>query len=114
MHLVTPQLSHDFPSPYLIQYIFFLFYSSTFTRGIHTFSVPPELFKTNRQTLCERLRKIKQIPANSYVLLQGGESETRYCSDHEPLFRQVIYESFFSFTLGTDDIFLNKYSAILF
>uniref|UniRef100_A0A0L8HN83 Xaa-Pro dipeptidase n=1 Tax=Octopus bimaculoides TaxID=37653 RepID=A0A0L8HN83_OCTBM len=62
--------------------------NSSFTRGIHTFSVPSELFKTNRRNLCERLKKIKQIPANSYVLLQGGESETRYCSDHEPLFRQ--------------------------
>ncbi|CAI9735188.1 xaa-Pro dipeptidase-like [Octopus vulgaris] len=91
--------------------------SSSFTRGIHTFSVPSELFKTNRQNLCERLRKIKQIPANSYVLLQAGESETRYCSDHEPLFRQ---ESYFHWTFGVEEpdffgaVHIDSGKAILF
>lgn len=60
-----------------------------FCRGDHTLTVSSELFKCNRKRLCERLQANKNVPKGAIVLLQGGESETRHCSDHEPLFRQV-------------------------
>jgi hypothetical protein len=47
------------------------------------------MFKQNRERLCARLRKNKDVPKGAMVLLQGGEADTRNCSDHEPLFRQV-------------------------
>ena len=52
--------------------------------------VPMVMFKQNRDRLCERLRKNEKVTKGAIVVLQGGESDTRYCSDHEPLFRQVI------------------------
>ena len=48
-----------------------------------------ELFRQNRQRLCERLRKNGKVPKGAIVVLQGGVAETRDCSDHEPVFRQV-------------------------
>lgn len=48
-----------------------------------------DVFKENRNRLCDRLSNNPEVPRGAIVLLQGGESETRYCSDHEPLFRQV-------------------------
>ena len=51
-----------------------------------------ELFRDNRRRLCERLRKNKQVSDGAVVLLQGGEYTTRYCSDNEPLFRQVCLD----------------------
>ncbi|CAF1291995.1 unnamed protein product [Adineta ricciae] len=56
-----------------------------------------ELFKLNRQRLCEALRAHRTLPPDSFVFLQGGTSEMRYCSDHEPLFRQ---ESYFHWAFG--------------
>ena len=47
------------------------------------------MFKQNRERLCERLRKNNNVPKGAIVILQGGESVTRHCSDHELLFRQV-------------------------
>ncbi|ESO90952.1 hypothetical protein LOTGIDRAFT_217473 [Lottia gigantea] len=71
-----------------------------FCRGTHTMEVPMELFKQNRERLCERLRKNSKVPKGAIVLLQGGEAETRYCSDNEPLFRQ---ESYFHWTFGVEE-----------
>lgn len=36
----------------------------------------------------------------SVVVLQGGQSETRHCTDHEPLFRQ---ESYFHWAFGVEE-----------
>lgn len=47
------------------------------------------MFKENRERLCERLRADPGYQAGSVILLEGGVSETRHSSDHEPLFRQV-------------------------
>nr|XP_022342246.1 xaa-Pro dipeptidase-like [Crassostrea virginica] len=69
-------------------------------RGKHTLRVPAEPFVQNRKRLAERLRTTNKVPAESYVLLQGGESETRHCSDHEPIFRQ---ESYFHWAFGVED-----------
>ncbi|KAK3085937.1 hypothetical protein FSP39_010986 [Pinctada imbricata] len=73
---------------------------SAFTRGPHTLTVSAELFKLNRQKLCERLRTNSEVPRGGFVLLQGGISETRHCSDHEPVFRQ---ESYFHWTFGVEE-----------
>jgi Xaa-Pro dipeptidase len=71
--------------------------SDYFWKGGETLKVPWELFKVNRQRLCETLRGHQTLPSDSIVLLQGGTSEMRYCSDHEPLFRQ---ESYFHWAFG--------------
>jgi Xaa-Pro dipeptidase len=71
--------------------------SDYFWKGGDTLKVPMELFQLNRQRLCEALRNHRTLPSDSVVLLQGGTSEMRYCSDHEPLFRQ---ESYFHWTFG--------------
>jgi len=47
------------------------------------------MFKQNRDRLCERLRKNPKVPKGAIVVLQGGEADTRNCSDNEPVFRQV-------------------------
>lgn len=69
--------------------LFTFFIRPAFCRGEHTLRVPAELFTENRKRLAERLRATNKVPAGAYVLLQGGESETRHCSDHEPIFRQA-------------------------
>jgi len=71
--------------------------SGHFWKGGQTHKVPMELFKLNRQRLCEALRAHPTLPSDSFVFLQGGTSEMRYCSDHEPLFRQ---ESYFHWAFG--------------
>ncbi|CAF2940127.1 unnamed protein product [Rotaria sp. Silwood2] len=71
--------------------------SGYFWKGGQTLKVPMELFKLNRQRLCEALRSHRTLPSDSFVLLKGGTSEMRYCSDHEPLFRQ---ESYFHWAFG--------------
>ncbi|UYV63459.1 PEPD [Cordylochernes scorpioides] len=58
-----------------------------YTMGASTLTVPAELHADNRLRLLGRLRG--KVPPKSVVLLQGGESCTRYCSDVEPVFRQV-------------------------
>lgn len=73
---------------------------SFFNRGKHTFSIPAKLYKINRERLCERLKNVKDVTKNAYVLLKGGESTTRFCSDHEPIFRQ---ESYFHWAFGAEE-----------
>ncbi|XP_002735088.1 xaa-Pro dipeptidase-like [Saccoglossus kowalevskii] len=68
-----------------------------FCRGDHTLSVAMDLFATNRRRLCERLRAKEGIPKGAIVLLQGGETKQRYCSDTDEVFRQ---ESYFHWTFG--------------
>ena len=68
-----------------------------FWKGAQTLKVPMELFQLNRKRLCDALRTHRTLPADSFVLLQGGVSEMRDSSDHEPLFRQ---ESYFHWTFG--------------
>ncbi|XP_033754940.1 xaa-Pro dipeptidase-like [Pecten maximus] len=69
-----------------------------FCRGVHTLAVSADLFKINRKRLCEILKN--KVPKGALVLLQGGESETRHSSDHEPIFRQ---ESYFHWTFGVEE-----------
>lgn len=55
--------------------------------GEHTLPVPMELYKLNRERLCERLSKVVDVDA--YVLLQGGSNLSHYCTDVDYIFRQV-------------------------
>lgn len=56
------------------------------------------LYSENRAKLVQALQNSNStIPRSSLVFLQGGPSETRFDSDHEPLFRQ---ESYFCYLSG--------------
>ena len=57
--------------------------------GQDTLRVPMRLFNLNRAALRELLQANSSAPQGSIVLLEGGKQEMRYCSDHEPIFRQV-------------------------
>ncbi|XP_074865114.1 xaa-Pro dipeptidase [Carettochelys insculpta] len=69
----------------------------SFWLGNETLKVPIALFALNRKRLCDQLRKNKDVPKKSVVLLQGGEDAQRYCTDTSILFRQ---ESYFHWTFG--------------
>ena len=51
------------------------------------------LHSENRERLLKRLRE-RGVPDKSVVLLQGGEDPHRYCTDMEPVFRQVSLKNF--------------------
>ncbi|KAK8553308.1 hypothetical protein V6N13_062117 [Hibiscus sabdariffa] len=62
--------------------------------------VPMELHASNRQKLLNSFRQHlsdSSRPHHGFVLLQGGEEQTRYCTDHLELFRQ---ESYFAYLFG--------------
>uniref|UniRef100_A0A0A9ETA7 Aminopeptidase P N-terminal domain-containing protein n=1 Tax=Arundo donax TaxID=35708 RepID=A0A0A9ETA7_ARUDO len=66
-------------------------------------AVPMELHAGNRDRLVATLRgcfSASLRPLRSLVLLQGGEEQTRYCTDHLELFRQ---ESYFVYLFGVRD-----------
>lgn len=72
-----------------------------FDRGPHTLRVPMQLHALNRQRLVDKLSAIPDLKnQKSFVLLVGGVSETRHCTDHEPLFRQ---ESYFHWMFGVEE-----------
>ena len=72
-----------------------------FSMGKDTLKVPMALFRLNRKRLCDQLRTTAGVPAEgAFVVLQGGEQETLYCSDREPVFRQ---ESYFHWTFGVTE-----------
>ncbi|KAJ4759228.1 Metallopeptidase M24 family protein [Rhynchospora pubera] len=62
--------------------------------------VPMDLHVSNRRKLLDSLRHHfadSSRPSHGFVLLQGGEEQTRYCTDHIELFRQ---ESYFTYLFG--------------
>ncbi|KAJ4789078.1 Xaa-Pro dipeptidase [Rhynchospora pubera] len=63
--------------------------------------VPMDLHVSNRRKLLDSLRHhfaaSSSRPSHGFVLLQGGEEQTRYCTDHLELFRQ---ESYFAYLFG--------------
>jgi len=72
-----------------------------FSMGKETLKVPMALFRLNRKRLCDQLRLTDGVPAaGAFVVLQGGEQETLYDSDREPVFRQ---ESYFHWTFGVTE-----------
>ncbi|KAL8234825.1 hypothetical protein R6Q59_020925 [Mikania micrantha] len=63
-------------------------------------AVPMKLYIENREKLLKHLRQNLYSSSRSlhgFVLLQGGEEQTRYCTDHEDIFRQ---ESYFAYLFG--------------
>ncbi|CAL1414194.1 unnamed protein product [Linum trigynum] len=62
--------------------------------------VPMELHVSNREKLLQSIRHHlaeTSRPLQGFVLLQGGDEQTRYCTDHLELFRQ---ESYFAYLFG--------------
>ncbi|CAN0901391.1 Xaa-Pro dipeptidase [Linum grandiflorum] len=62
--------------------------------------VPMELYASNREKLIKSIHQHlteTSRPLQGFVLLQGGEEQTRYCTDHSELFRQ---ESYFAYLFG--------------
>lgn len=57
--------------------------------GQETLRVPMELFRENRERLCEKLRAREDVKPGAVIILQGGEQTQRYCTDTDVLFRQV-------------------------
>ena len=68
----------------------------TFHLGLGTFRVPMALHEANRVKLAEMMPEGSQ----GVALLQGGDQETRYDTDHEPVFRQ---ESYFQYLFGVSE-----------
>ena len=87
--------------------------------GKNTFHVAMSLFRHNRERLCCNLMKETTPPSpNSYVLLEGGQQETRYSSDTDIVFRQVGYQLFFYlfheyYNVGMNDLY-HKHVEIWF
>ncbi|MBA0568068.1 hypothetical protein Golob_005585, partial [Gossypium lobatum] len=74
--------------------------ASTSPSSLSPPKVPMELPVSNRQKLLKSLRQHlsnSSRPHHGFVLLQGGEEQTRYCTDHIELFRQ---ESYFAYLFG--------------
>jgi len=63
--------------------------------GEKALKVSMSLFALNRQNLLNRLRKLPNLPKSSFVVLEGGKSQTRHDTDHEDLFRQVKFIIFY-------------------
>ncbi|KAF8393509.1 hypothetical protein HHK36_021753 [Tetracentron sinense] len=66
----------------------------------HPPEIPMELHAINREKLIQSIRKhltSSHRPLQGFVFLQGGEEQTRYCTDHAELFRQ---ESYFAYLFG--------------
>ncbi|CAL8096915.1 unnamed protein product [Orchesella dallaii] len=74
--------------------------SPYYSMGEHTLAVPASLFSLNRNRLVDRLKNNSSVDKNSVIFLQGGNEETRYCSDVGPVFRQ---ESYFHWTFGVTE-----------
>eukprot|EP00051_Salpingoeca_urceolata_P026513 m.477614 g.477614 ORF g.477614 m.477614 type:complete len:503 (-) comp20885_c0_seq1:124-1632(-) len=62
-----------------------------------THPVPIAMYAENRRRLTQRLQDAEGVPAGAVAVFQGGASNFRYDSDHEPLFRQ---ESSFFWAFG--------------
>ncbi|KAG5547269.1 hypothetical protein RHGRI_013070 [Rhododendron griersonianum] len=62
--------------------------------------IPMKLHEINRLKLLNSLREhlsLSSRPHQGFVFLQGGEEQTRHCTDHTELFRQ---ESYFAYLFG--------------
>lgn len=70
---------------------------SFFSMGLDTFKVPMTMYAENRAKLIKELSSGKH---QGIVVVQGGEEETRHCTDHELLFRQ---ESYFAYLFGVTE-----------
>jgi Xaa-Pro dipeptidase len=87
--------------------------STGFLKVGENYPVPLNLFHDNRNRLRSQLRS--QLASSSgIVVLKGGAAETRYDTDHEPIFRQ---ESYFWWLTGVKEpecaVILSPHETIL-
>lgn len=68
--------------------------------GNQSLKVPYALHAENRHRLISRFAKGGDIPKHSFIVLEGGKSETLYDSDSDVLFRQ---EAFFQWAFGVHE-----------
>lgn len=73
---------------------------SFYQLGDKSLKVYMRLFAENRNSLLKRLRSQSNLPKHAIVLLQGGKSKNRHCTDHEDVFRQ---ESYFHWCFGVTE-----------
>ena len=66
-----------------------------YDQGLNTYRVPMALHALNRARLCDRMKQHRGV-----VLVQGGDQQLRYDTDHEPVFRQ---ESYFQWLFGVSE-----------
>ena len=66
-----------------------------YDQGLNTYRVPMALHALNRVRLCDRMKAHRGV-----VLVQGGDQQLRYDTDHEPVFRQ---ESYFQWLFGVSE-----------
>ena len=81
-----------------------------FWQGEGTLAVSMRLHSNNRERLLEQFKSpdvhggkclfSPDVPPNSFIILEGGQSAMRNDSDHEPVFRQ---ESFFHWAFGVSE-----------
>ena len=64
-----------------------------FHLGNQTLRVPRKLHSVNRQRLVDGLAPKTNGDTGVYVVLQGGEAKTQYCTDREESFRQVSQDT---------------------
>lgn len=62
---------------------------SVYQNGPNSLAVPMKLFKENRERVVCQLRKLSNVPENSYILLKGGSEISQYDTDVHYVFRQV-------------------------
>lgn len=69
--------------------------------GEDSIKVSMKLFAINRKNLIDRIKKsTNNLPKSSIILLEGGKSTNRHCTDHEDIFRQ---ESYFHWCFGVTE-----------
>ena len=66
-----------------------------YDQGLDTYRVPMALHPLNRARLCDRMKDHRGV-----VLVQGGDQQLRYDTDHEPVCRQ---ESYFQWLFGVSE-----------
>lgn len=59
--------------------------------GPQTLSIPMSMFKENREKVVNALKASGKVskPADTYILLQGGDNLSLYDTDVDYVFRQV-------------------------
>jgi Xaa-Pro dipeptidase len=71
----------------------FIYRLNMYQLGDKALKVSMQLFVKNRQRLVDQLKKAKELPKSSIVILEGGKAELRHCTDHENLFRQASFDN---------------------
>jgi Xaa-Pro dipeptidase len=71
-----------------------------YSQGLETYRVPMAMYELNRARLVQAMLQKLGGKATGIILLQGGQQQTRYDTDNEPVFRQ---ESYFHWAFGVPE-----------